>query len=535
LSIVKWADMEEVDYFEYFGFGVQELDVQVEGEFIARFLEFANVIMSSSFVTQTPMEAKDKIVEIGEEVAEDVKLKEKDLQKEKNLQKELAEKDTKQQYMGLVLFQPTTCNFSSRPLYFGVFHLNPISILLTFTPISGVRSDITISKILNFTGAIENAPIKLNMLGLENAFMLRTDFVERIKAHYTQQALAQVYKVLGSYEFMGSPVSLVSNLGTGVYDFFYEPANGLVKSPLAFGEGLAKGTESLFRNTLTGVFNSTSKITGSISKGAASLSFDADYIKDREMAQRSKPKHALEGISYGVTSFGKGLFQGATGIVVQPLKGAKEEGLAGFAKGVGRGVVGVAAKPVAGTFDLLSQTTEGFRNTATFLDRGTRTRVRCPRYIGSDKVLRPYDSYLAEGKTLLYTVDKGTYKKEDYEFHMKDAKGNTTLLTDEHILYLDGSAEGQCLWSVDMKNFDRAEATDGGLWLFLKQAGSSSLMEFVGGGVNKRFVPCGDRPSTDKLFHQLEKTVADSRLKQQSQNSERTLGFSITQKKTMNK
>ena len=67
------------------------------------------------------------------------------------------------------------------------------------------------------------------MLGLENAFMPRADFIARIQAHYTQQALAQIYKVLGSYEFMGSPVSLVSNLGSGVYDFFYEPANGLVK------------------------------------------------------------------------------------------------------------------------------------------------------------------------------------------------------------------------------------------------------------------------------------------------------------------
>jgi len=44
------------------------------------------------------------------------------------------------------------------------------------------------------------------MLGLENAFMPRADFIARIQAHYTQQALAQIYKVLGSYEFMGSPV-----------------------------------------------------------------------------------------------------------------------------------------------------------------------------------------------------------------------------------------------------------------------------------------------------------------------------------------
>lgn len=39
---------------------------------------------------------------------------------------------------------------------------------------------------------------------------------------------------------LGNPVGLVNNLGTGVVDFFYEPAQGLVKSPKDFSVGLAK-------------------------------------------------------------------------------------------------------------------------------------------------------------------------------------------------------------------------------------------------------------------------------------------------------
>jgi len=42
-------------------------------------------------------------------------------------------------------------------------------------------------------------------------------------------SFVQVYAILGSFEFLGSPLSLVNNLGTGFYDFFYEPAQGLVK------------------------------------------------------------------------------------------------------------------------------------------------------------------------------------------------------------------------------------------------------------------------------------------------------------------
>lgn len=41
-------------------------------------------------------------------------------------------------------------------------------------------------------------------------------------------------------DMLGNPVGLVNNLGTGVVDFFYEPAQGLVKSPKDFSVGLAK-------------------------------------------------------------------------------------------------------------------------------------------------------------------------------------------------------------------------------------------------------------------------------------------------------
>ena len=53
----------------------------------------------------------------------------------------------------------------------------------------------------------------------------------------------------------------LEQLGTGVKDFFYEPAEGLMKSPTAFGKGVAKGTMSLVGNTTSGVLGFTTKIT----------------------------------------------------------------------------------------------------------------------------------------------------------------------------------------------------------------------------------------------------------------------------------
>lgn len=43
------------------------------------------------------------------------------------------------------------------------------------------------------------------------------------------------------------------------------------------------------------------------------------------------------------------MFDGVTGIVTEPVKGAMNEGFKGAAKGLASGLIGIVAKPVAGT------------------------------------------------------------------------------------------------------------------------------------------------------------------------------------------
>lgn len=71
---------------------------------------------------------------------------------------------------------------------------------------------------------------------LENVAYDQNGLVTTLTQHYTQKALVQAYKLLGSLEVLGNPIEMVDSLGTGVKDFFYEPAKGLVKSPEAFGK-----------------------------------------------------------------------------------------------------------------------------------------------------------------------------------------------------------------------------------------------------------------------------------------------------------
>ena len=54
------------------------------------------------------------------------------------------------------------------------------------------------------------------------------------------------------------------------------------------------------------------------------------------------------GVRQASKGFGYGLYDGITGLVTQPLSGAKKEGAAGFIKGMGKGFGGIVFKPAAG-------------------------------------------------------------------------------------------------------------------------------------------------------------------------------------------
>lgn len=46
--------------------------------------------------------------------------------------------------------------------------------------------------------------------------------------------------------------------------------------------------------------------------------------------------------------FGLGFYDGVSGLITQPIEGAKKEGVAGLIKGFGKGIGGLVLKPGAG-------------------------------------------------------------------------------------------------------------------------------------------------------------------------------------------
>lgn len=70
----------------------------------------------------------------------------------------------------------------------------------------------------------------------------------------------------------------------------------------------------------------------------------------------------------GSAGLGRGVMEGLSGLISNPLEGAQNEGMAGLIKGLGKGVVGAVVKPTAGMFDLATRTAEGIANTFDFLE-----------------------------------------------------------------------------------------------------------------------------------------------------------------------
>ncbi|KAH3757405.1 vacuolar protein sorting-associated protein vps13 [Pelomyxa schiedti] len=351
----------------------------------------------------------------------------------------LRDQDPKAQYVPSVM------------LYLHTLHLNPIKVNFSFFSNSSVQQkddtiDDSIAPFLALpTSAlqVENASLKFNCLLLRNPFATQDELVNRILMHYRQQALSQLYKLLGSFDVIGSPISLLDNLGTGFFDFFHEPAKGIIKSPKDFGRGLAKGTLSMLDHSVFALANSTAKIADSIGKGLGALALDPDWKMERSIQSQEKPKHLVHGFGLGVFGIGKGFVTGVAGIVQHPVRGAIEGGAKGFLKGVGKGLVGVPVKPTVGLVDFVGKTAEGLKNTTSTSVHCIGSRRRLPRCIPPDRTLETYSAEKAEGRAILENIESGKYVRrgaagssEVYIFHVPLAGKQVFLCTTEHIFIL---------------------------------------------------------------------------------------------------
>ncbi|ESZ98798.1 putative Vacuolar protein sorting-associated protein 13 [Sclerotinia borealis F-4128] len=398
---------------------------------------------------------------------------------------------------------------SGQDIYFELLNIQPMQLDLSFVRTDRVNvEDKTSSKnplmfFLNVLtmaiGNINDAPVRMNALMLENARVSAAVLMMNISNHYSQEALYQVHKILGSADFLGNPVGLFTNISSGVADIFYEPYQGFIMNdPEQLGIGIAKGATSFVKKSVFGVSDSFSKWTGSIAKGLAEATMDKQFQDRRRMTRsRNRPKHALYGVTAGANSFVTSLASGVGGLARKPLEGAEKEGVAGFFKGVGKGVLGFATKPAIGVFDLASNVSEGIRNTTTVFDDSGLDRVRLTRYIGADGIVRPYSQREALGQFWLKQLDNGKYFNEQYIAHLELPREDVVVMLTYSRIMLIKSKKLTSEWDVPLKDIQTISKERTGLSLTLR------------GGTNGPFVPVAEESSRNFLYKNIGVAVGE--------------------------
>ena len=314
----------------------------------------------------------------------------------------------------------TSSLFLSKNIYFALLQLHPVDLVLSIRSTPDFTISSTEDNYLTLAVRVDYGHVKLNALMISNVFGMTTFITSILSKHYTHALLTQIYALIGSTDVVEGSVGLLTNLGTGVYDFFYEPIEGLLGDEQTFMEGLSKGGKSLASKAIGGTSAFTSKITGGLGRGMSMLTFDSRYQKNRAKDRLRAAQSVSEGLFVGSYEFGKNVFEGVTGIVVEPYRGWVAEGGKGLGKGIAKGILGVALKPAVGVLDLASRTTEGIRHAAfnTRLEAdylGITGRIRYPRQFGRFDELLCYDLNLA---TMQMIVDRLTQPTRETRFYV---------------------------------------------------------------------------------------------------------------------
>ncbi|KNC83160.1 hypothetical protein SARC_04566 [Sphaeroforma arctica JP610] len=147
----------------------------------------------------------------------------------------------------------------------------------------------------------------------------------------------------------------------------------------------------------------------------------------------------------GLTGMTTGILGGISGIVSQPVRGAKDDGASGFMKGLGKGVVGAFTKPASGVMDFGLDTMSALRD-STRGPKCSATVMRLQRHIPPGGIIVPYSEHSAKGQRLFYSyqaltprdtdqIDEGI--TEHYYAHSKLKNGHYLLITTQRILELE--------------------------------------------------------------------------------------------------
>ncbi len=99
------------------------------------------------------------------------------------------------------------------------------------------------------------------------------------------------------------------------------------------------------------------------SNNIISYTFNSKKKENKNFFSSNTPKDIISGTSSGIKNISKGILGGIGSLLVLPIYGAKDDGLAGLIKGVGLGLCGSILLPISGTIMGSVQILRGIYNT----------------------------------------------------------------------------------------------------------------------------------------------------------------------------
>lgn len=207
------------------------------------------------------------------------------------------------------------------------------------------------------------------------------------------------------------------------------------------------------------VLGAASSTLASLSKGFAELSTDGQFLQLRSKQVWSRRITGVgDGIIQGTEALAQGVAFGVSGVVTKPVESARQNGLLGLANGLGRGFLGFIVQPVSGALDFFSLTVDGIgascsRCLEALNNKTTFQRIRNPRAIRADGVLREYSEREAVGQMVLYLAEASRHFgcteifkepskfawSDYYEDHFSVPYQRIVLITNKRVMLL------QCL------------------------------------------------------------------------------------------
>ncbi|XP_072349204.1 LOW QUALITY PROTEIN: intermembrane lipid transfer protein VPS13C [Scyliorhinus torazame] len=371
----------------------------------------------------------------------------------------------------------TSMTDASRLSFFEYLHISPIKLHLSLSLDSGGDESSrekqeavplqSINILLKSIGAtltdVDDLIFKLAFFEMKLQFYKRNQLMWAVVSHYSEQFLKQMYVLVLGLDVLGNPVGLIRGLSEGVEAFFYEPFQGAVQGPEEFAEGFVIGVKSLLGHTVGGAAGVVSRITGTVGKGLAAITMDKEYQQKRREEMNRQPKDFGDSLAKGGKGFLRGVVGGFTGIVTKPVEGAKKEGAAGFFKGVGKGLVGVVARPTGGIIDMASSTLQGIKKVAESTE--DVSKLRPPRCIREDGIIRPYDRIESEGCNLFEKLDFQKFDGESYRFHCRwyEKKKAKLLITNRRVVYVSDEILGHLGndWNYTFEEFVQPPSLEG--------------------------------------------------------------------------